>query len=357
MTSRNPYEVLGVPRDATEEDIKKAYRRLALEHHPDRNPGNRDSEERFKEITLAYEILSDPDKRARFDRYGTADGVPDLSEFFGGFGLDDAIRAFMENFGFGGVQQGAGRSRRGDDIEMRVELDLVEAALGASREIRVRRIEPCRDCGGTGADASAGYRTCGACSGHGRVRTSRRTLLGTFATVDSCGACRGSGRVAVSECRSCRGTGSRAADRTISVEIPAGIAEGHVLRLRGQGNQPGGALPGDLSVLVAGIDYGRFRRTGDDLVLDVTLSFPEAALGTKIVVPLPGGGSRELEIPPGTQPGDVITIRGEGMGRLRGRGRGDLNVAVGVFVPRKLTGEERKLLKSLAGSRNFRHGG
>lgn len=346
-----------MPRDATLEDIKKAYRKLALEHHPDRNPGDRNSEERFKEITLAYEILSDPEKRARFDRYGTADGVPDLSDLFGGFGLDDAIRSFMENFGFGGYQQGRGRTARGDDIEMRVELGLAEAALGASRELRVRRIEPCRDCGGTGADASAGHRTCEACSGHGRVRTSRRTLLGTFTTVDSCGACRGSGRVAVSECRSCRGTGSRAVDRTISVEIPAGIAEGHVLRLRGQGNQPGGALPGDLSVLVAGVDYGRFRRAGDDLVFDVLLSFPEAALGTRIEVPLPGGGTKELEIPAGTQPGDVVSIRGEGMGRLRGRGRGDLKVAVGVFVPRKLSGEEKKLLKSLAGSRNFRHGG
>jgi|WetSurMetagenome_2_1015567.scaffolds.fasta_scaffold00093_14 molecular chaperone DnaJ len=355
MTGRDPYEVLGVPRNASTEDIKKAYRKLAFEFHPDRNPGDRNSEEKFKEISLAYEVLCDPDKRARFDRWGTSDGAPDMSDIFGGFGLDDAIRSFMENFGFGGFGGQARQARRGSDIGVEVELRLEEAALGASREVRIRRIEHCPDCSGTGADPGAGSRTCTECSGAGRVRTSRRTLLGTFAGIQECEACKGSGKVPVSRCGSCDGSGSRSFDRRMTVDIPAGMEEGHVLRLRGQGHCPGGAIPGDLSIHVRGIDYGSFHRDGDDLLRKVEISFPEAALGSTLTVGLVGGGKKKVDIPAGTQPGDVILLRGEGMGRLRGRGRGDLKLVVAVLVPRKLTGQEKKALTELSSSRNFRH--
>jgi len=351
MTGRDPYDVLGVERNATREEVKKAYRRLAFEFHPDRNPGDRAAEDRFKEITLAYEVLNDPDKRARFDRWGTADAPPDLSEMFGGFGLEDAIRAFMENFGFGGFSAG-GRSRKGPDIEISVDLDLSEAALGARREVRVRRSEPCPDCSGSGADSAAGWKTCESCGGRGQIRSSHRTILGSISTISSCSACSGSGRIAGARCHFCGGSGSKTQDRSISVDIPAGMSEGHVLMLRGQGHQPGDSVAGDLSIHVRSVDYGSLKREGDDLVFQVTVSFPEAALGTRVRVPAVQG-EREVEIPAGTQPGDVVVLRGEGMGRLRGRGRGDLRVVVGVYVPRKLSGSEKKALADLSSSRHF----
>jgi molecular chaperone DnaJ len=352
MTGRDPYEVLGVERNATQDEIKKAYRRLAFDYHPDRNPGDRNAEERFKEISLAYDVLNDPEKRARFDRWGTADGAPDLSDMFGGFGLEDAIRAFMENFGFGGFTPGA-RTRKGADIEAIVDLDLGEAALGATREIAVKRSEPCLDCSGSGADESAGWKTCGDCGGQGRIRSSRRTILGSISTIETCPGCSGAGKLAGARCRSCDGTGSKTIERRISVDIPAGMTEGHVLRLRGQGHHPGGALAGDLSISIRKIDYGPLKRDGADLVYGAIISIPEAALGSKIRVPTVEG-EREVGVPPGTQPGDVIVLRGEGMGRLRGRGRGDLRVHVNVYIPRKLSGSEKKILADLASSRNFR---
>jgi molecular chaperone DnaJ len=352
MTGRDPYEVLGVERDATQDDVKKAYRRLAFDCHPDRNPGDRTAEEKFKEITLAYEVLNDPESRARYDRWGTADGAPDLSDMFGGFGLDDAIRAFMENFGFGGFSAGA-RSRKGADIEAGVDLELAEAAFGATREIRVKRAEPCPDCSGSGADSAAGWKTCGSCGGQGRIRASRRTILGSISTVETCADCSGAGRKAGARCRACNGAGSKTFDRSISVDIPAGITEGHVLKLRGHGHQPGEALAGDLSIRIRKVDYGPLKRDGADLVYGVSISIPDAALGSRISVPVIGG-EREVEIPPGTQPGDVIVLRNEGMGRLGGRGRGDLRVHVNVYIPRKLSGAEKRILADLASSRNFR---
>ncbi|MDM7993041.1 MAG: J domain-containing protein [Candidatus Fermentibacter sp.] len=366
MTARNPYEVLGVPRDAGTDEIKKAYRKAAMECHPDRNPGDRAAEERFKEITLAYEILSDPDKRARFDRFGTADGGPDMSDVFSGFGLDDAIRSFMDAFGWGaggfgsmsgaGSGRGAGPSASGPDIEVDVDLALQEAAHGGPREIRVKRNEPCPACGGTGHDAAAGFDECRECSGAGRVRTARRTLLGTFQSVSGCRACGGSGRIARKKCASCRGAGSEQVERSISVEVPAGISEGYSIRLRGQGDHPGGTVPGDLVLHVRSVDYGPFSRSGDNLVYPLTVSFPDAALGSGFDIPTVEGGTRRIDLPPGTQPGDVVSIRGAGMGRLRGRGRGDLEVRISVYVPRRLSQSEKKALKELAGSGNFRKG-
>ncbi len=354
MTARNPYDVLGVPRDADLDEIKRAYRRLAMECHPDRNPGDRAAEERFKDLTIAYEVLSSPEKRERYDRWGTSDGAPDLSDIFGGFGLDDAMRAFMENFGMGSFGDSRRQRRpRGADIEVPVDLGLREAALGGSRDVRIRRTEPCQECGGTGADESQGWEDCAACSGTGRTRASRRTILGTFETVETCRSCGGAGRRARKQCHACRGSGSATVDRTISVEIPPGISEGYSIRLRAQGHQPGGALPGDLSLFVRNVDCSPFARAGDDLVYDVTIGFPEAALGTTLDIPTVEG-TRKLDVPSGTQPSDVLTIRGQGMGRLRGRGRGDILVRISVHVPRKLSSSERRMLGELSGSRNFR---
>ncbi|OQC70712.1 MAG: Chaperone protein DnaJ [candidate division Hyd24-12 bacterium ADurb.Bin004] len=359
MTSRNPYEVLGIPRDAGTDEIKAAYRKAAMECHPDRNPGDKAAEERFKEVSLAYEILSDPSKRERYDRFGTIDDGPDMSDPFAGFGLDDAIRAFMNNFGWNGgfdFGGGSGGGSRGSDIEVQTDLSLKEAAHGGPREIRVRRSEPCAACGGTGHDAGAGYDTCRDCNGAGRVRTARRTLLGTFQSVSPCQTCSGAGRIPRKKCDSCRGSGSRNVEKSISVDIPAGISEGYAIRLRGQGNHPGGSSPGDLIIHVRRVDYGPFVRQGDKLIYDLLIGFPDAALGAGADIPLVEGGTKHIEIPAGTQPGDVVSIRGAGMGRLHGRGRGDLEVRISVYVPRKLSQSERKMVKELALSGNFRKG-
>lgn len=349
---RDPYEVLGVPRDADQETIKKAYRRLAMENHPDRNPGDHQAEERFKDIGRAYEILGDPGRRASFDRWGTPEGAPGMDM---GFGLDDAIRSFMEAFGFGGMGGGRTRTRRrGEDVEQILDLTLQEAALGGSRTLQVRRAEPCPDCSGLGADPSAGHRQCPACGGAGRTRSSRRTLLGTFQSVETCEACGGEGRQAVRKCQSCRGSGTRIQERTISVDIPPGITEGYTVRLRNQGHAPGGADPGDLLLTVRSVDYGPFAREGDDLVYVLRLSIPEAALGVALEVPSVSGRPRRVEVRAGSQPGDTVLLRGEGMTRLRGGGRGDLRIRLDVHIPRRLSGSEKKMLSELADSKNFR---
>jgi molecular chaperone DnaJ len=356
----NPYETLGVPQDASDTDIKTAYRRLALQYHPDRNPGDRAAEEKFKEIGRAYEILSDPARRERFDRFGTTDDQAGMGDFFsGGFGLDDALRAFMENFGLGGFgngQWGGGRSvARGGDIEVKVDLELNEAALGAEREISVRRDEACEDCGGSGADPEEGMTECLQCEGRGRIRSERRTILGSFQTVTTCSVCGGAGKLAKKPCPDCRGKGTTKRERRINVTLPAGVDGGHYLRLRGQGHHPGGdGVPGDLIVSIRKVDYGDFRREGDDLVYDLTLSVPEAALGTGIRLQGADSGEIEVEIPSGTQPGDHIVIKGEGTGRLRGRGRGNLVVSVGVYIPKKLSRDEKKTLEELREAKHFR---
>jgi molecular chaperone DnaJ len=359
MSALNPYETLGVPRNASDEDIKSAYRGLALQYHPDRNPGNAAAEEKFKEIGRAYEILSDPASRERFDRFGTTDeGRPGIGDFFsGGFGLDDALRAFMENFGFGDFGSGSGGSRvsRGSDIEVEVDLDLSEAALGAEREIRLRRDEACETCEGSGADPDEGLMACLQCGGQGRIRSARRTILGNFQTVSACAVCRGSGKLPKKPCGDCGGRGTATRERKISVSLPAGVDGGHFLRLRGQGNHPGGnGVSGDLIVSIRKVSYGDFRREGDNLVYSLTLSVPEAALGTDVEITGADGEELKIEIPAGTQPGDLIVVRGEGTGRLRGRGRGNLIVSVGVYVPRKLSRDEKKTLEDMLEAKHFR---
>lgn len=361
MSALNPYETLGVPRDTSDEDIKSAYRRLALQYHPDRNPGDMAAEEKFKEIGRAYEILSDPSRRERFDRFGTTDERPGLGDFFsGGFGLDDALRAFMENFGIGGFGSepggmGGRRVSRGTDVPVEVDLDLAEAVLGAEREIRIRREEVCPTCDGSGADPEEGMMTCLHCGGQGRTRSTRRTILGSFQTVSSCVVCNGSGRLPKKPCGDCRGRGTARRERRINVNLPAGIDNGHFLRLRGQGNHPGGdGVPGDLIVSIRKVDYGDFRKEGDNLIYYLKLSVPEAALGTEVKVIGADGEELRIEIPSGTQPGDEIVLRGEGTGRLRGRGRGNLVVSVGVYVPKKLSRDERKTLEEMLGAKHFK---
>jgi molecular chaperone DnaJ len=348
----NPYEILGVPLEADQEVIKKAYRKLAMEFHPDRNPGDHQAEERFKDITQAYGILSDPRKREAFDRTGSADGMPDGADFFSGFGLDDALRAFQDMFGF---SQSGRRSASGADLIMDIELELGEAGLGASKEISFDRKERCGVCGGTGADPDEGMKECRDCNGQGRIASYRRTLLGTFQTVSDCPSCGGRGKIPKKPCASCNGMRLESARRRVSVEIPGGISVGHYIKVRGMGHfPPDDGPPGDLIIRVTGIHYGPFTRDGDDLAFRTGLSFPEAALGTKIRIPTVEGEDLEIEIPAGTQPLEPLVLKRRGMKHLRRMGRGNLIVIPEVYVPEKLSRAERKVLEGLLESERFR---
>lgn len=344
------YEVLGVDRNAGTEEIKKAFRRVARETHPDANPGDPEAEARFREAAEAYEVLSDPERRRRYDR---GDSI-DLSGLFSGFGgFDDLIRSVFGDAGpFGGASP---RTARGRDVLVRVEVDLAGAAFGTEAPVSFRTSFTCPDCGGSGAAEERGRRTCPECGGGGSVRMARRSLFGTMMTVGTCPTCRGEGIVVTNPCPTCRGTGAVEDETTVSVEIPPGVSTGTRLRVSGHG-EVGTRLgaPGDLYVEVRVKPDPRFERSDSDLIHPMTIGMAEAALGTVVAVPLLEGGETELEIPPGTQPGTVFRIPGLGMGRLGRRGRGDLLVPVSVEIPADLGEEEEELLRRWAELRGER---
>ncbi|MGD0998385.1 MAG: J domain-containing protein [Thermoleophilia bacterium] len=354
---RDYYDVLGVGRDAGDAEIKKSFRALARQFHPDVNPDDPDAEARFKELAEAYEVLSNDQSRAAYDRYGfdglRGQAVPDFSQF----GFADLFDVFFGGDPFGSVLRGAGASGpwgasamagspRGDDVEVEVELDLVEAVFGASRDVEVRADIACETCGGSGAKPGTGRESCPQCGGTGRTReVSSLGGLGQFVRTSTCSLCRGQGTIVREPCDKCRGTGRRRGTRTVTVEIPAGIAHGQRLRLTGEGGAGGaGARSGDLYVLARVRPDGRFIRDGDDLVYRLDLTMVDAALGVKTVVPALDGDI-ELKLPAGSQPGDVKVFRNRGVPALQGYGRGDLRVVLNVTVPRHLSDEQRGMLQ------------
>lgn len=353
------YEVLGVPRDADSDQIKKAYRKLAMRYHPDRND-EPDAEARFKEVTQAYEVLRDPEKRRLYDRYGEEGvrrraGAGASAGGFGGFGFADAFEVFMREFGgagfsemFGGARASRGRGpRRGSSLRVTVRLTLEEAALGTERTLRLKILDRCDRCGGGGAEPGTTPVRCPACGGAGQVRHVQRSMLGQFVSVRPCPECEGEGRVVQNPCTQCRGEGRVRKERRIKVEIPAGISSDDYLRLREKGNVgPNGGPRGDVVVQVEVEPDERFERRGDDLFLDQPVTFSQAALGDRITVPTIDG-TAELELPPGIQSGELVRLRGKGMPRLRQSGRGDQMVRVLVWTPTELTGEQRRLLEEL----------
>lgn len=361
--SKDYYEVLGVPRDASQDEIKRAFRQLAKKHHPDANPGDKEAEARFKEINEAYEVLSDPAKRSNYDAYGNPDGPfanpgsggaggaggdPFGRVFgdFGGFPFGDLFGTVDEMFGGGRRRSGTG-PQRGDDLELEIEINLEEAFSGVDRDIRIPRVEECGRCGGSGAEPGTKVITCPACRGTGQVRSTRSTILGSFTTVTPCVRCGGTGKVVEKPCRECGGRGQVSATRTVTVKVPAGADSGLRLRLSGQGNAGlRGGPSGDLYVVVFVKPHPRFQRQGDDLILDQVISFPLAAIGGLTRVSTIEGEA-EMEVPAGTQPGAVIRMRGKGMPRLRSKGRGDMLVRVNVRVPTKLTDHEKQILRGL----------
>lgn len=338
------YTVLGVGRDATAEEIKKAFRKIARETHPDANPDNAEAEARFKVAAEAYEVLSDPDRRRRYDRGDTID----LSDLFGGAGgFDDLIRSVFGEGGLFGTSPT--RRARGRDVLVRVEVSLAEAAFGSNATVNFSTRRDCDACMGTGAEAGTSQSTCPECDGAGSVRVARRSLFGTMMTVTTCPTCRGEGLIISSPCSVCRGAGSNPDEAEVAVEIPAGVTSGTRLRLTGRGESGGRTgPPGDLFVeVIVGRDE-RFERLDDDLVFRWDLGISEATLGTRLAIPLLEGGETELEVPPGTQPGTSFRLPGLGVTRLGRRVRGDLHVVVGVTVPESLTSDEEALLRQWA---------
>jgi molecular chaperone DnaJ len=348
------YVLLGVSRDATEVEIKKAYRKLAMEFHPDRNAAP-EAEAKFKEITEAYEILRDPQKRAAYDRYGKA-GVG----AGGGFGfhhvdLTEALNIFMRDFGgMGGFESifGGGRARtdarRGQDVRVTVKLTLAEVATGVKRTVRFKAPERCTVCEGTGAKPGTKPATCTTCGGSGEVRRAARSMFGQFVSVSPCPTCAGEGVVVLDQCEVCRGEGRVRAERSVIVEIPAGVSGNNYLTMRGQGaSGPRNGPAGDLLIMLDIKDDERFERQGDDLVFDLALSFSQVALGTEVTVPTPYG-DQELQIAAGTQPETVVRLRGRGLPVLGQNAKGDLIVRVHVWTPERLTAEQERLFRELA---------
>ena len=360
MAKRDYYEVLGVPRSAGEDEIKKAYRKLAFENHPDRNPGDKSAELRFKEATEAYEVLRDPQKRARYDQVGHAAEVPGggAGFDFSGFDLADALRAFMRGFGgdgfddiFGVRGRGGRAVRQGDDLQVRLKLTLEEIASGVEKKIRVKHMRPCTTCGGNGG---TGEQVCPQCQGRGQVRRVQQSLLGQFVNIATCPRCSGEGSVFKDTCKTCGGDGRVSATETIAVQVPAGVANGNFIPLRGMGDAgPRGGPAGDLIVLIEEKPHAVFARDGDDLRVDVPISFTTAALGGSVEVPTLDQAPAKLEVPAGTQSGQVMRVRGRGIPHLRG-GRGDLLARLVVWVPQRVPQGERKLLEELRRSEAFK---
>jgi molecular chaperone DnaJ len=352
------YAVLGVARDAEEADIKKAYRKLAMEHHPDRNNGDKAAEEKFKEITEAYEVLRDPDKRAAYDRYGM-DGIRRGGGGGGrpmDFDLSEALSVFMRDFGglggfdafFGGGQRAQRDTRRGQDLKVALKLTLAEVASGSQKSVRVRTLDRCPVCGGSGAKPGTRVVTCGTCRGSGEVRRNAQSIFGQFLTVSPCPTCAGEGTVIESPCERCGGDGRVKTEKTMQIDVPAGVADHHYLTLRGQGVPgPRGGPPGDLIAVLDIKEDPRFDRRGDDLIFDLPVSFTQAALGAEITVPTPYGEAT-LRLQPGTQTGTVLRVRGKGLPRIGEGGHGDLHVRVHVWTPTKLTAEQRRVLEQLS---------
>ena len=366
MAKRDYYEVLGVPRGATVEEIKKAYRKLAMQWHPDRNPDNKtEAEVKFKEATEAYEVLHDPQQRARYDQFGhstSGTGAAGGGGGFGGGGFDagfdlaDALRAFMRDFGGEGAFEdlfGGGRSRsrggsgvgsRGDDLQVRLPLTLEEIATGVEKKIRVTHMKKCETCNGRGGQ---GESVCPQCQGRGQVRRVQQTVFGQFVNVSACPRCEGEGQIVAQPCKTCGGDGRKSASDTVSVKVPAGVAAGNYIPLRGLGDAGvRGGPAGDLVVLIEEKQHELFERHGDDLAIDLPVSFSALALGGKVEVPLLAGGRAVVDVPAGTPSGHVARVKGKGLPGLRG-GRGDLHVRLRVWVPTRLSGADKKLLEEL----------
>ena len=366
---RDYYEVLGVQKGASEDEIKKAYRRCAKQYHPDLHPDDKDCEEKFKEVNEAYEVLSDADKRARYDQFGHAGVDPNYGAGAGGgspFGVDmDFGDIFSSIFGggFGGRRANPNAPTRGTDVDISVSISFEESAKGATKKVSYTSVDTCEDCHGTGAAAGSHPKTCSACRGTGRVTISQRSPFGVVQTQRACDACHGRGKIVDSPCHKCNGSGRRKKPHTVDVNIPAGIKDSQILNVSGHGNAGANGGPkGDLHVYINVRPHELFERRGDDVWCDLPITFAQAALGAEVVVPTLDGKVK-YQIHEGTQPGDVFKLKGKGIPHLNGRGRGDQYVRMNIEIPRNLTSKQKKSVsefdnaltdKNYAKQRSFR---
>lgn len=366
---RDYYEVLGVDKNATEDDIKKAYRRLAIKYHPDRNPGDKEAEEKFKEAAEAYDVLHDPQKRQQYDRFGfdAPGGGFGGAGFGGGFSMDDIFSMFGDVFGghsgfggfsgFGGGGQGQRAQYRGADLRLRVKLSLQDVATGVTKKFKVHKDVTCSHCHGTGAENGSGSSTCPTCHGRGVVVKTVRTMLGMMQTQTECPTCHGEGTVIKDKCKYCGGTGVVKGDEVVEIKIPAGVADGMVVNVPGKGNAgPHNGINGNIQVYIEEEDSDTFVRDNQDVIYNLLLDFPTAALGGEVEVPTIEGKKARISIEPGTQPGKTLRLRGKGLPAVQGYGHGvgDEVVNISVYVPKRLSRDERKAIEALRESENFK---
>jgi molecular chaperone DnaJ len=361
MSKKDYYEVLEVSRNATKDEIKKAYRKQALKFHPDRNPGNKEAENKFKEAAEAYEVLGDDEKRSRYDRYGHA-GVEGAAAGGGGFSnIEDIFEHFGDIFGghFGGFDFGGGSSRRGQritkgqNLRVKVKLTLEEIASGVEKKIKVNKYISCHDCKGTGAAEGSSMNTCSTCRGSGMVTRVTNTFLGQMQTSTTCPTCGGEGKTIVNKCSHCRGEGVVLEDEVININVPAGVAEGMQMTMSGKGNAARrGGVNGDLIVIFTEEKHPELLRDGNDLFYNLFVSFPDAALGAAVEIPTLDGKVK-IKLEPGTQPGKLLRLKGKGLPEVNNYGKGDLLVHVNVWVPKTLNKEERRIIEKMNESANF----
>lgn len=362
---RDYYEILGVGKDSSQDEIKKAYRKLAMKYHPDRNSGDESSEKKFKEASEAYEVLRDSEKRSRYDQFGHQ-GVN--GGFGGGYenvGFEDIFSRFSEIFGsefFGGDIFGSGRGRPrgrrtvgqpGFDMKLRIKLNLGEIAFGAEKKLKVKKQVKCEECNGTGAATENDFETCSTCNGMGEVRQVHRTMLGQMVNVQTCPQCNGEGRIIKNKCKKCYGEGRYNGEETVKVRIPSGVSNGNYITLRGQGNAGiRGGEPGDLVVLIEEEEHRYFERVGNDIYYDLVLSVPQAILGADVEVPTLKGKAK-IKIDEGIQPGKLLRLKEKGIHGLNNAGAGDQYIRINVYIPKDLPDEEQKYIEALHGNEHF----
>lgn len=366
MEKRDYYEVLGVSKSATADEIKKAYRKKAIQYHPDKNPGDKEAEEKFKEAAEAYDVLSDEQKRQRYDQFGHAafSGAGGGGGYggFGGFGgggfsmnMDDIFEHFGDIFGghFGGRGGSRGGTPRGTNLRVRVKITLEEAATGVEKKIKLNKKVTCSHCNGTGAENPSDLETCSVCGGTGRVVRTTQSFFGPMQTQTTCSACHGTGKVIKKKCHKCGGEGLETSSEVVSINIPAGIYDGAQLAMKGYGNAaPQGGVSGDLYIIVEVEEHKDLIRNNDDLIYNLMLPLTVAVLGDEVVIPTLEGKVK-IKIKPGTQPGEVLRLRNKGVPSLNGYGRGDLLVNIGVYIPERISSEEKEMFSKMSGSKSM----
>lgn len=369
MSKRDYYDILGVSRTASADEIKKAYRKMAIKYHPDKNPGDKASEEHFKEAAEAYEVLSNPDKKSRYDQFGHAGGAANASggAYGGGMNMEDIFSQFGDIFGGGGGggspfdsffggQQGRGGRRvaRGSNLRIKVKLSLEEIAKGVEKKVKVNKQVVCSTCDGTGAKDKSSFHTCSTCKGAGSVRRVTNTILGQMQTTSTCPTCNGEGTEITSKCTACHGDGLVRGEETITINIPAGVSEGMQLSMSGKGNAaPRGGVPGDLIILIEEIPHDTLKREGNNIIYDLHISFIDAVLGSSVEVPTIDGKAK-IKIETGTQGGKILRLKGKGVPEVNSYHRGDQLVYVNIWTPKALSKDERELLEQLKESPNFK---